>query len=320
MAEITTLGAPIKTAYEGQPNTNAFTDAEKTKVADSLTNITGLVTQGSGVTITGAGTTGSPYQVSASASAPAFNTITSGTNTAATMTVGTGGSIVATGSGTIAATTSVALATGRTIGGVSFDGTADIVPQTIQVVDAAADTTTFVLLAGSATGNLQPMTDAGIAYNASTNILTVNIAGNVTGSSGSTTGNAATATALQTARTINGTSFNGTANIILNPRVVSAASSATPTPNADTTDEFILTALAADATFAAPTGTPVQGQAMVIRIKDNGTARALTWNAIYRAIGVMLPSTTVINKTLYVAMIYNSTDTKWDVLSVAQEA
>ena len=39
------------------------------------------------------------------------------------------------------------------------------------------------------------------------------IAGSVTGSSGSTTGNAATATALQTARTINGVSFNGTADI-----------------------------------------------------------------------------------------------------------
>ena len=39
------------------------------------------------------------------------------------------------------------------------------------------------------------------------------IVGSVTGSSGSCTGNAATATKLQTARTINGTSFNGTANI-----------------------------------------------------------------------------------------------------------
>lgn len=38
MAEITTLGAPIKTAYEGQPNTNAFTDAEKTKLGDLPTN------------------------------------------------------------------------------------------------------------------------------------------------------------------------------------------------------------------------------------------------------------------------------------------
>jgi len=39
------------------------------------------------------------------------------------------------------------------------------------------------------------------------------IAGSVTGSSGSTTGNAATATALQTARNINGVAFDGTANI-----------------------------------------------------------------------------------------------------------
>jgi hypothetical protein len=39
------------------------------------------------------------------------------------------------------------------------------------------------------------------------------ISGSVTGSSGSTTGNAATATALQTARNINGVSFNGTADI-----------------------------------------------------------------------------------------------------------
>lgn len=39
------------------------------------------------------------------------------------------------------------------------------------------------------------------------------VVGSVTGSSGSCTGNAASATKLQTARTINGTSFNGTANI-----------------------------------------------------------------------------------------------------------
>ena len=43
--------------------------------------------------------------------------------------------------------------------------------------------------------------------------LTGNVTGNVSGSSGSCTGNAATATRLATARTINGVSFNGTANI-----------------------------------------------------------------------------------------------------------
>lgn len=106
----------------------------------------------------------------------------------------------------------------------------------------------------------------------------------------------------------------------ITPRVSSSASSATPTPNADTTDAYVLTALAEAAAFAAPSGTPSQGQAMILRIKDNGTARALSWNAIYRAIGVTLPATTVLGKTLYMAMIYNSTDTKWDVLSVSQEA
>ena len=43
--------------------------------------------------------------------------------------------------------------------------------------------------------------------------VTGNVTGNTSGSSGSTTGNAATATALQNARTIGGTSFDGTANI-----------------------------------------------------------------------------------------------------------
>ena len=43
--------------------------------------------------------------------------------------------------------------------------------------------------------------------------ITGNVTGNTSGSSGSTTGNAATATALQTARAINGTNFDGTGDI-----------------------------------------------------------------------------------------------------------
>lgn len=100
-------------------------------------------------------------------------------------------------------------------------------------------------------------------------------------------------------------------------RVTSEASNATPTPNADTTDIHIITALAAGATFGAPTGTPTQGQQLIIRIKDNGTARTLAWNAIYRASSdLALPTTTVINQTLYCGFIYNSTDTKWDLLAL----
>jgi hypothetical protein len=35
--QLSALGATIKTAYEGQPDTNGFTNAEKTKVANSIT-------------------------------------------------------------------------------------------------------------------------------------------------------------------------------------------------------------------------------------------------------------------------------------------
>ena len=62
--------------------------------------------------------------------------------------------------------------------------------------------------------------------------LTGNVTGNVSGSSGSCTGNAATATVLETARTIGGVSFNGSANINL-PGVNSTGNQDT-TGNADT--------------------------------------------------------------------------------------
>lgn len=36
MSELSTLGAVIKTAYEKQSNTNAYTDADKTKVSSAV--------------------------------------------------------------------------------------------------------------------------------------------------------------------------------------------------------------------------------------------------------------------------------------------
>jgi hypothetical protein len=107
------------------------------------------------------------------------------------------------------------------------------------------------------------------------------------------------------------------------PRSVDIASAATITPTGDTADQYEVTALAAGATIAAPSGTPTDGQKLVLRIKDNGTARALTWtttSGAYRAVGVTLPTTTVISKVLYVGCVYNAQDSFWDVLAVAQLA
>lgn len=107
------------------------------------------------------------------------------------------------------------------------------------------------------------------------------------------------------------------------PRIGTVADAATITPTGDDSDQYNVTALAQAATVAAPSGTPTNGQKLVIRIKDNGTARALTWttsSGAYRAIGVTLPTTTVISKTVYVGCIYNAADTFWDVVAVAQQA
>ena len=82
---------------------------------------------------------------------------------------------------------------------------------------------------------------------------------------------------------------------------------------------YILTALAEAATFGAPTGSPAQGQRLTIRIKDNGTARALSFNAIYRAGTVSLPTTTTISKTMYLGFIYSQTDTKWDFVAYVDQ-
>lgn len=107
----------------------------------------------------------------------------------------------------------------------------------------------------------------------------------------------------------------------LSPRVVSTASSATPTPNADITDLYDITALAANATFGAPTGAPVNGQKLMIRIKDNGTARTLAWNAAYVEGGAALPTTTTLSKILYVLLVYNTANAlnKWQCVYTALE-
>lgn len=108
----------------------------------------------------------------------------------------------------------------------------------------------------------------------------------------------------------------------ITPRVSTTASSATITPTGASSDLYTVTALATGATIAAPSGTPVDGQRLTIRIKDNGTAQALTWtttSGAYRQAGVALPTTTVISKVLYVGVIYNAQDTYWDVVAVAQQ-
>jgi hypothetical protein len=106
----------------------------------------------------------------------------------------------------------------------------------------------------------------------------------------------------------------------INSRITTAASASTLTPDISVSDIYAYTALAAGLTVNAPIGTPVDGNKLMFRLLDNGTARALTWNATYTIIGVTLPTTTVINKTTYVGCIYNANNTRWDVIAVSTQA
>lgn len=99
-------------------------------------------------------------------------------------------------------------------------------------------------------------------------------------------------------------------------RIISVDSTSTLIPNCELTDMFIVNSLAAAITINAPIGNPSEGQVIVFRIKDNGTARAITWNAIYRDNTTLAkPTTTTLGKTMYLAYMYNSIAVKWDLLS-----
>lgn len=106
------------------------------------------------------------------------------------------------------AATATKLQTARKIGGVAFDGTADIA---LPGVNAAGNQNTTGN-AATATKLQTAITIGGVSFDgsASINLPGVNTAGNQ-----STSGNAGSATKLRTARTIGGVSFDGTANIDL---------------------------------------------------------------------------------------------------------
>jgi hypothetical protein len=129
----------------------------------------------------------------------------------------TAGTITAALSGN--ASTATSLATGRTIGMTgdvtwtsgSFNGSAN--------VTGTATLATTGVTAGSYGGNNSIPSITVDAKGRVTAVSTVTPSGtyaiSISGSSASTTGNAATATTLQTARLIGGVSFNGSANINL---------------------------------------------------------------------------------------------------------
>lgn len=104
-------------------------------------------------------------------------------------------------------------------------------------------------------------------------------------------------------------------------RTGATTSTATPSINTDNYDQFNITALATPITSMTSglSGTPIDGQLLSIRIKDNGVPQAIAWGASWRGVGSVLPPVTIPGSTFYIDAVYNAADSLWDVVIVRKQ-
>ncbi len=136
-----------------------------------------------------------------------------------------------------------------------------------------------------------------------------------TGISGLGTG-VATALAANANATGGFDTINGTATLTnkrITKRLGTEASNATPSINSDNVDVHTITAQAAALTSLTITGTPTEGQSLLLQIKDDGTNRALTFGTGSCAFSTDLaaPTTTTTGKWGEYSFIYRVALTKW---------
>jgi hypothetical protein len=97
-------------------------------------------------------------------------------------------------------------------------------------------------------------------------------------------------------------------------RVYQTTTTATLTLNVDTYDAADITAQAQAITIANPTGTPTNVREINYRVRDNGTARAISFGNQFEALANSdLPTTTVVGEGLLFTAVWNATTSKWQV-------
>lgn len=101
-------------------------------------------------------------------------------------------------------------------------------------------------------------------------------------------------------------------------RVVAASDATSITINADTTDLATQanTQAAGTLTINAPTGTPVNGQKLMLRLQSTNV-QTFSWNSIFAgSTDLVLPAASSgSSKYDYVGFIYNSTASKWQIIA-----
>lgn len=101
--------------------------------------------------------------------------------------------------------------------------------------------------------------------------------------------------------------------------IQSVTNAATITPR-EKDDCIDITAIAQAFTIANPLGNAHNFDKLLIRVKDNGTARAITWGSAYAAGANPLPTTTVLSKVLVMGFMYETGSSVWRLVGIDQEA
>jgi hypothetical protein len=111
------------------------------------------------------------------------------------------------------------------------------------------------------------------------------------------------------------TTADRTQPISKDPITLSIVSTPSLTPDPYEADMYIITALAEAITINNPGGQYLNGKKLVIRIRDNGTSRAISFGSAYRATTVSLPTATTAGKAMYMGFMFNDDEKKWDILA-----
>ena len=101
-------------------------------------------------------------------------------------------------------------------------------------------------------------------------------------------------------------------------RVVAVSSSATPTINTDNTDVAYITGQATNITSFTTniTGTPNNGDCLIIDITDDGTPRTLAFGSKFEETTLAKPTTTVAGVRLQIGFRWNPVTSKWTCVAV----
>lgn len=194
------VSASVDASIEGTVNRITVNFVDTVAIVDIAENYVG---QNSIITVGTIGTGVWAAEFGAVSGANLTN-LTPANISAGTANINITGSSDTSGSTTGNAATATALQTARIIGGVSFNGTANIVPQTIQTVDDTADATAFVLFGNdSGAQSQQPKTNSAINANLATGQF------NATSFSGAGTGLTGTASGLTAGHTTTNANLTG---------------------------------------------------------------------------------------------------------------